>query len=66
MYIFRLHEILLEQGRGVREVARAAGLTVATVSRIANNRNRGITLEVVSKLCRELGIQPGDLYKLAD
>jgi len=62
-YIFRLNEILKERKRGVRELARATGLTVTTISRICNNRNRGITLDVVGKICSELGIQPGELYK---
>lgn len=62
-YNFRLDEIMKEKGRGVRELARATGLTVVTVSRICNNRNKGITLEVIGKLCTELGIQPGELYR---
>jgi len=61
-YIFRLDEILKEKNRGVREVARATKLTTATISRIVNHHTKSMTLEVISKLCAELNITPGDLY----
>lgn len=61
--LFRLDEILKEQGRGVREVAKAAGLSISTISHIVNNRTRGISNDVLEKLCDELKIEPGEIYK---
>lgn len=61
---FRLEEILKEKGRGVREVARATGLGLATVSRIANNKTRGVSFDVIERLCDELEIEPQEIYKV--
>lgn len=60
----RLNEILQEQGRGINELARATGLTSATLSRIANNHTRAIYFDVMEKLCNELNITPGDLFEV--
>jgi DNA-binding Xre family transcriptional regulator len=61
---FRLDEILKEKGRGVREVARSTGLGLATVSRIVNNKTRGVSFDVVERLCDELDIEPHEFYKI--
>lgn len=60
---FRLHEILAEKKRGGRDLARATGLGVATVSRIVNNHTHGVTLDVLTKICFELGVLPGELFR---
>ena len=60
---FRLGEILEEKKRGVRDVARATGITPATISRIVNNHTRGVSMDVLERLCDELDIAPGDIYK---
>ncbi len=62
--VFRLDEILKEQGRGVRELSRATGLSVATISRIVNHHTRGMYLDVVERLCNELHVEPQELFKL--
>jgi len=62
--IFRLDEILEEKGRGVREIARVTGIGLATVSRIANNKTRGISFDVLERLCDELDIEPHEIYKV--
>jgi DNA-binding Xre family transcriptional regulator len=62
--IFRLDEILKEKNRGIRDLARATGLSVATVSRIVNNHTRGMYLDVLGKICTELKIAPGEIYKV--
>jgi putative transcriptional regulator len=61
---FRLDEVLKEKGRGVRELARTTGLGLATISRIVNNKTRGVSFEVVERLCDELGITPQEIYKV--
>lgn len=61
--IFRLDEILKEQNRGVRELSRATGLGLATISRIVNNKTRGMYLDVLERLCDELQIEPNEIYK---
>lgn len=62
-YIYRLDEILEEKKRGVREVARSAGIAYATISRIVNHHTKSMNLQTVNKLCAELDIEPGDLYR---
>jgi DNA-binding Xre family transcriptional regulator len=61
---FRLDEVLKEKGRGVRELARATGLGLATISRIVNNKTRGVSFDVVERLCDELEIKPQEIYKI--
>lgn len=61
--IFRLDDILKEKDRGVRELARATGLGLATISRIVNNRTRGIYFDVIERLCDELDIEPHEIIK---
>ena len=63
-FIFRLDEILIAKGRGIRELSRATQINVATISRIVNNHTKGITLNVLAKLCAELNISPGELFKV--
>jgi DNA-binding Xre family transcriptional regulator len=60
---FRLGEVLAEKQRGVRDVARETGIGVATISRIVNNRTHGISINVLERLCDELGIVPSDIYE---
>lgn len=60
--VFRLDEVLKQKGRGVRDVARVTGIGLATVSRIANNKTRGISFDVLERLCDELDIEPNEIY----
>ena len=61
--IFRLDEILKEKGRGVRELSRATGVSTSTIMNIMNNRSKAIYLDVLSRLCDELQIEPHDICK---
>lgn len=60
---FRLKEVLKEKNRGIRDLARATGLEVATISRIANNHTRGVYFLVIEKICSELDILPSELFE---
>jgi putative transcriptional regulator len=61
--IIRLDEILAEKNRGVREVARATGIAYATISRIVNHHSHGMRLDIMEKLCKELKVTPGELFR---
>lgn len=61
---FRLNEIMAEKKRGARELAKASNVGLATISRIINNRTRGVSLLVIEKLCKELKVSPGELFKV--
>ena len=62
--IFRLDEILKEQGRGVREIARATGISTSTIGHILHNHSKAMYLDVLARLCEELNIEPHEIYKV--
>jgi DNA-binding Xre family transcriptional regulator len=59
---FRLKEVLEEKERGIRDLARATGLQVSTISAIANNHTRGVYFMVIEKICSELDISHAELF----
>lgn len=60
---FRLKEILDERGMTIRGFSRDANLNRATINRIVHNQTRGITLDIIAKICDHLKIEPGDLFE---
>lgn len=46
---------------GLAELAARIGLTQANLSILKNEKGRAIRLSTLSRLCRELECQPGDL-----
>jgi DNA-binding Xre family transcriptional regulator len=62
--VFRLDEILKEMGTTPRPFARANGLNYVTILRICRNENQGITLDIISRLCEVLEVEPGDLFRI--
>jgi DNA-binding Xre family transcriptional regulator len=43
-------------------LAKATGLSLATVYRLTNNQSQRVELETIDKLCGALKCQPGDLF----
>ena len=54
-------------GRGwtQEQLARKAGIRQATVSDLETGRDRRIGLDIVDKLARALGVEPGELFERA-
>jgi len=67
MIRFRLAELIADKAFAERrvvplsEVAQATGIHRATLSKIANQPGANIGTEIIDKLCRYFGCQPGDL-----
>ena len=69
MIRFRLAELIADKAFAERrvvplsEVAQATGIHRATLSKIANQPGANIGTEIIDKLCRYFGCQPGDLLR---
>lgn len=67
MIRFRLTELIADKAFKERrvvplsEVADATGIHRATLSKMANQPGANIGTEIIDKLCRYFGCQPGDL-----
>lgn len=67
MIRFRMAELIADKAFAERrvvslsEIAEATGIHRATLSKIANQPGANIGTDIVDKLCRYFGRQPGDL-----
>ncbi|RPD88757.1 helix-turn-helix transcriptional regulator [Luteimonas sp. 100069] len=67
MIRFRLAELIADKAFKERrvvpltEVADATGIHRATLSKIANQPGANIGTDIIDKLCKYFGCQPGDL-----
>lgn len=67
MIRFRLAELIADKSFKERrvvtvsEIAQATGIHRATLSKVANQPGANIGTEIIDKLCRYFGCQPGDL-----
>ena len=67
MIRFRLTELIADKAFKERrvvlltEIAEAAGIHRATLSKVANQPGANIGTDIIDKLCRYFGCQPGDL-----
>lgn len=72
MIRFRLAELIADKAFKERrvvslsEVAEATGVHRATLSKMANQPGANIGTEVIDKLCRFFGCQPGELLTYVD
>lgn len=62
MIVNRLPFVLKEQGLSIRELSRRTGITYTTIRAVYHSDRRSVQIEVIDSLCREMGIQPGDIY----
>lgn len=72
MIRFRLTELIADKAFKERrvvpltEVADATGIHRATLSKMANQPGANIGTDIIDKLCKYLGCQPGDLLMYVD
>lgn len=59
-----LDELLAERGMTLAELASRAGITVANLSVLKNNRARAIRFSTLTRLCDVLGCQPAALLSV--
>ncbi|MBX3727122.1 MAG: helix-turn-helix transcriptional regulator [Xanthomonadales bacterium] len=72
MIRFRLPELMADKSFHERrvvtvsEIAQATGIHRATLSKVANHPGANVGTEIVDKLCRYFGCQPGELMTWID
>lgn len=72
MIRFRLPELIADKAFRERrtipllEVAEATGVHRATLSKMVNQPGANIGTDIIDKLCRYFGCQPGDLLVFLD
>ena len=72
MIRFRLAELIADKSFKERrvvtvlEIAQATGIHRATLSKVANQPGANIGTEIIDKLCRYFGCQPGELMTFVD
>ena len=72
MIRFRLAELIADKSFKERrvvtvsEISQATGIHRATLSKVANQPGANIGTEIIDKLCRYFGCQPGELMLFID
>ncbi len=63
-----LAERELREGRSIslREVAKATGVSIYTISAFSNNTLREIPVDALAALCNYFGVSPGDLIVIKE
>jgi putative transcriptional regulator len=56
-----LDDLLAERGMTLTQLAELVGVTVVNLSVLKNDRAKAIRFSTLTKLCRVLECQPGDL-----
>jgi putative transcriptional regulator len=59
-----LEMLLAERGMTLAELAERAGITVANLSVLKNDRARAIRFSTLTQICDVLGCQPGELLSI--
>jgi putative transcriptional regulator len=59
-----LDTLLEQRGMTLAQLAQEAGVTVANLSVLKNNRARAIRFSTLTAVCDVLGCQPGDLLSV--
>lgn len=60
----KLWKLLIDRGMVKEDLRRAAEMSPTTIA--AMGRGEGISPKVLERLCRTLGVQPGDIMEYVD
>ena len=63
MIIINLDVMMAKRKIGLAELAARIDLTQANLSVLKNGKGKAVRFSTLSRLCRELGCQPGDLLE---
>ncbi|KGE20810.1 helix-turn-helix domain-containing protein [Paenibacillus wynnii] len=66
MIRFSLDKLMKERGLEQKEIVEISGINRNTIKALANNANNRIDFPTLDKLCRKLGVKPGDLIEYID
>jgi putative transcriptional regulator len=61
-----LSELLEERGRSLYWLTKQIGTDYTTMHRFKSGKAKGVTFEMLGRICEALGCTPGDLLVLAD
>jgi putative transcriptional regulator len=61
-----LDRLLAERDMTLAELSQRVGVTVANLSILKNGRAKAIRFSTLTRLCHELGCQPGDLISVRE
>ena len=59
-----LDEVLADRGMTLTELADLVGVTVVNLSVLKNGRAKAIRFSTLTKVCRVLDCQPGDILRV--
>lgn len=62
--VCHLDLLLAERQLSLAELARRIDMSVVNLSILKNGRARAVRFETMTRLCLELGCQPGDLFSV--
>ena len=63
----RLPEIRARKGRmTITSLATQTGIAASTLSRLETGKTKGIEFATLEALCRFFGVEPGELFEMAD
>lgn len=61
-----LEKLLADRGMTLAELAERAGITVANLSVLKNNRARAVRFSTLTQICDVLRCQPGELLSVEE
>ncbi|MFC7362529.1 helix-turn-helix domain-containing protein [Nocardioides astragali] len=59
-----LDEVLADRGMTLTELAERVGVTVVNLSVLKNGRAKAVRFSTLTKVCRVLDCQPGDILRV--
>lgn len=59
-----LDRVLAERGMTLTELADRVGVTVVNLSVLKNGRAKAVRFSTLTRICRALDCQPGDLFSV--
>ncbi len=59
-----LDEVLAERGMTLTELAERVGVTVVNLSVLKNGRAKAVRFSTLTRVCRVLDCQPGDILRV--
>jgi putative transcriptional regulator len=64
--VIHLDKLLADRGMTLTELSERVGVSVVNLSILKNGHARAIRFSTLTRLCRALGCQPGDLLSYDD
>ncbi|MFF2016195.1 helix-turn-helix domain-containing protein [Paenibacillus sp. NPDC058177] len=63
MIVNHVREIMEQQGKSIRGVARETGLAINTVSGLYHDTSKRVDMETLDRLCKHLEVSTGELLE---